>query len=113
MNDAPTTSPGEVEAIRAVIRDAVKRIGQLVCRSEFQAMLTELFALEERDRPSFVLRVILNEDERKKRGVIVPDRMVIQRSTFADKRPTLFCVTQLVPLAYPWDKVTITFDNPL
>ena len=35
----------------------------------------------------------------------------MQRSEFADQRPTLFCVTKMLGLAYPWQKVTITFDS--
>ncbi|MBR1274274.1 hypothetical protein [Bradyrhizobium sp. AUGA SZCCT0283] len=98
--------------IRVEIKDAINSIGQFVCQPEFQAMLSELYALDETARPSFVLRVVLNEGERKKRGIAVPNGMVIQRSTFADDRPTLFCVTQHTPLAWPWDKVTVTFDQP-
>jgi len=37
--------------------------------------------------------------------------MLIQRSEFADQRPTLFCVSKVLPLAYPWHKITVTFDS--
>jgi hypothetical protein len=113
MNEAARETPGNTGAVRAVIRESVHKIGQFVCRPEFQALVDELFSLDEKARPNFVLNVILNEEERRSRGIVVPDGMIIQRSTFADNRPTLFCITQRVPLARPWDKVTITFDNPL
>ena len=113
MNAAARETPGDTGAIRGVIRESVQKIGQFVCRPEFQALVDELFSLDKKARPNFVLNVILNEEERRKRGIVVPTGMIIQRSTFADNRPTLFCITQRVPLARPWDKVTITFDNPL
>lgn len=113
MSHVETMIPLDVDAIRAVIREAVSGIGQFVCLPEFAALLEELYALDESARPNFVLEVILNEEELRKRDIAVPDGMIIQRSSFADNRPTLFCITQRVPLARPWDKVTVTFDNPL
>ena len=113
MDGSVSSAPASIDLaeIRAGVRDAVKRIGRFVRCAEFKALLDDLYALEDDARPDFVLRVILNDEERKRRGIVVPDGMIIQRSTFADNRPTLFCVTQYVPLARPWHKVTITFDD--
>jgi len=63
-------------------------------------------------RADFVRDVVLNRTERERRGI--DDNaagLIIQRSEFADGRPTLFCITKMLGLAHPWQKVTITFDN--
>ncbi len=54
--------------------------------------------------------VVINKDELVARGISVPEGMTVQRSAFADGRPTLFCVTKYLPDRMR--KVTITFDNP-
>ncbi|GAA5024170.1 hypothetical protein GCM10025734_82300 [Kitasatospora paranensis] len=45
-------------------------------------------------------------------GVFVPAGLTIQRSTFRDDRPTLFCIVKHLPHGLLWEKVTVTFDNP-
>lgn len=82
-----------------------------VLQPGFQHLLDELYAQPENLRKKFVLDVILNADEIRKRGIEIPNEVYLRRSYFTDNRPTLFCVTKRTPLAYPWDKVTITFDN--
>jgi hypothetical protein len=80
-------------------------------KSEFQLLLQELYSKSGDARSKFVHDVIINPGEIAKRGIIVPNDIIIQRTAFADNRPTLFCLTK-----YKADgitKLTITYDAPL
>ncbi len=101
------------EVIAHHIKAGINEIIDFVMTEPFKELLAEMAGVPAADRPRFVLEVVLNEDERVARGVFVPDHMLIQRSTFHDGRPTLFCVSALTPLSYPWRKVTVTFDNDI
>ncbi len=101
------------EVIGAVIRLELERIIQFVSTPPFQALLEEMEKVPADDRPQFVLEVVLNADAIAKRGIVLPDGMQFQRSTFHDGRPTLFCVSCMTDLAYPWRKLTVTFDNQM
>ncbi|GAA6136570.1 hypothetical protein NBRC116583_03170 [Arenicella sp. 4NH20-0111] len=104
-------APEDTDVIRNTVYGAVIKIADFVLDSAFNCVIGELYSLPEDDRPQFVLDVLLNSAELSERGVVVPERMSIQRSTFYDGRPTLFCIAQKENLAYPWRKITITFDN--
>lgn len=97
--------------LQATIREGIEDIGRVVAVQPFQDMLEEMYSHPKHERPAFVERVVLNAQEREKRGVFIPSEVILQRSKFADGRPTLFCATRLLPLAYPWQKVTLTFDS--
>ncbi|MEL6477232.1 MAG: hypothetical protein AAFR17_07875 [Pseudomonadota bacterium] len=101
-------SPGE---IAEAVRREMGEIADFVMGAPFQLLLGELRFTAPEDRPHFVLDVVLDEEERRARGVEVPANMLIQRSTFHDGRPTLFCVSKMTRLAAPWRKLTYTFDN--
>ena len=75
-------------------------------------LFAELWSLPEEDRAQFVLDVLLTPDGLRARDVVVPNGLVIQRSTFRDNRPTLFCVTKHLDPGLLWEKVTVTIDNP-
>lgn len=107
----PEALPESRAIIQSTIRQNLEEIKAFVATPEVQRLLEDLYALPEADRPQFVLDVVMDAEARARRGIIVPDNMVIQRSAFADGRPTLFCVSKLIPLAYPWRKVTVTFDS--
>jgi len=64
-------------------------------------------------RPLFVVDVLLNDDELARRGVRVPEGVLIQRSAFGDRRPTLFAVKKFLPSNFRdvWENVNLTFDN--
>lgn len=100
-------------AIGRAVRSALEEVREFIVTQPFHSMLDELWSLPPSERPAFVDRVILNRRERERRGVHVPADLVIQRSTFGDARPTLFCVTKKLPREALWHKVTFTFDNPL
>jgi hypothetical protein len=107
----PIPERGTSDLVRAEIKKGIEAIGEFVLSPAFQNMLTELAELEEEARPQFVVDELLEPTRRAQRNLVVPDGMHLQRSQFADGRPTLFCVSKELPLAYPWHKVTITFDN--
>jgi hypothetical protein len=92
------------------VRSATTDIAYFVNTEEFQSLLAELYSKPVSERHDFVRNVIINKDELATRGISVPDGMTVQRSAFADGRPTLFCVTKYLPGGKR--KVTITFDNP-
>jgi hypothetical protein len=112
-----TTTEIHVEATPEIIQKTIcagiEEIGDFIVQSEFQSLLAELYALPHEARLRFVQDIIIDNEQRLSRGIKVPEGMVIQRSTFADGRPTLFCVSKILPLAYPWHRVTITFDSSL
>jgi hypothetical protein len=85
-------------------------IAEFVFTVEFRSLLSELYSKTPSERHEFVREVVINPDELAKRGISVPEGMTLQRSAFADGRPTLFCVTKY--LSDGKRKVTITFDNP-
>jgi len=102
MNESASTLGDEVTS-------GIIDIGVFVESREFQNLLAELRAVPRSERTLFVRDVILNPDELDNRGLQVPAGMAIQRSYFADNRPTLFCVTKYM-IDKKW-KVTITFDE--
>jgi hypothetical protein len=93
------------------INTSLKRIGKFVQSKPFRSLLDELYSEPKERRQEFVDEVLLNDSELDKRGVHVPEGVVIQRSAFKDKRPTLFCVTENMPRKSLWEKTTFTFDN--
>ena len=99
------------ERVQDIVYHGIQSIGDFVLRPAFQKLLAELYALPHAARAEFVDHVILNPTHRRSRGIEVPEDLLIQRSSFADGRPTLFCVSKILPLAYPWHRVTITFDT--
>jgi hypothetical protein len=90
------------------VANGILEIGKFVQTPEFQRLLFELRTIPVERRVEFVESVVLNRDELAHRGIETPCGMVLQRSYFADNRPTLFCVTKKLS-QNEW-KVTITFD---
>jgi hypothetical protein len=92
------------------VRSATTEVAEFVATEEFQALVAELYSKPVSERFAFVRDVAIDKDKLAKRGVSVPEGMTVQRSTFADGRPTLFCVSKYLPDGKR--KVTVTFDNP-
>lgn len=105
-------SPGSPAMIAEEIRAALAEISDFVQTPPFAALLAELWALPQEQRKVFVRDVLIDSAELRRRDVVVPAGLVVQRSAFRDRRPTLFCVTKHLPPGLLWEKVTITFDNP-
>lgn len=110
-SDPLPEQPIDPQVVRRTVHRAVLAIADFVLSAPFHRLLLELYALPEEERPGFVLDAVLNGEERRRRGIVLPAEMAIQRSTFYDGRPTLFCISKKESLAYPWRKITITFDN--
>lgn len=79
----------------------------------FQETFAEMMNLEPMLRPAFVSEVWLEPQELARRGVDVPDGILIQTSAFGDRRPTLFVVKKFLPEKYhrAWENVNWTFNN--
>lgn len=79
----------------------------------FRAVVDELNDQPASAWPDFVESVLLDDAELERRGVTVPEDVLIQRSSFGDGRPTLFCVVKYLPEEYRdlWAKMTVTFDR--
>lgn len=101
------------EELSTAMRQAYDEIIEFVTTPAFKALHRELMRLPRRERPGFVGRVIMQPDELAKRGVLVPEGMLIETSAFGDRRPTLFVVKKYLPLKFhgAWENVNITFDN--
>jgi len=108
----------ELDFGREELADAMRRnydrIIAFVTTPEFKALHQELRRLPPAERPGFVEGVILQPAELAKRGIVVPDDILIQTSAFGDRRPTLFAVKIFLPAKFygkPWENVNLTFDN--
>lgn len=99
--------------LAAVMRSTYDEIIDFVTTPEFKALVDEMGRLPAAERPTFVLSVLLDDDARRARGVVVPEGLLIQRSAFGDRRPTLFVVKKFLPERYSnvWQNVNVTFDN--
>jgi|GEM_PF-5591805 len=94
------------------ISRALGDITEFVTTPEFTALMREFSRVAGDERNDFVRRVIINPDELARRGIRVPEDLIVQRSAFEDNRPTLFCVTKYLPqMGMAKKKVTVTFDE--
>jgi hypothetical protein len=108
----PNLSYSQAE-LQAVMRAHYDKIIDFITSEPFKALMQEMSALSHLERPKFVREVLLDESKLKARGVTVPHGILIQRSAFGDRRPTLFAVKHFLPENFSdvWQNVNITFDN--
>src|SRR5262245_51129223 len=99
--------------IRAALRIAYDELIEFAATEPFQALLAEMYSLPPTARPYFVNEVVLNEKAMRERGITPPAGILIQRSSFGDRRPTLFCIKKFIPerLQSHCQNANITFDN--
>jgi len=99
--------------LQAVMRVHYDKIIDFITSTPFKTLMLEMSALSHLERPQFVHDVLLDKEALKQRGVVVPEGILIQRSAFGDRRPTLFAVKHFLPEKYTnvWQNVNITFDN--
>lgn len=97
--------------IEKAIRKALGDLHAFAASPPFRRLLDEMDACPAEERHEFVRTVILNDKALTSRGVVPPPGVVLQRSAFADDRPTLFCMTKHLSDGLVWEKVTLTFDN--
>lgn len=100
-------------ALQQVMRAHYDKIIDFITQPAFEALMLEMSTLQPAERPRFVAEVLIDPEVLKRRGVTVPDGILVQRSAFGDQRPTLFAVKHFLPKAYAnvWENVNITFDN--
>ena len=103
----------DYEALKTACRAGYDEIISFVSSEPFRTVYDEMMSLPSKERPKFVVDVFLNDAELKRRGVNRPASLLIQRSAFGDRRPTLFCVKKWLPreLHMFWENVNFTFDN--
>ena len=108
----PTTN-NHREALHRALKEAYSNLVSFASRMAFQELLNELYGLPPAARPDFVNRVVMNPPEMARRGLSPPPGLLIQRSSFGDRRPTLFCLKQYLPehVQTHWQNANITFDN--
>ena len=99
--------------LQRVMRVHYDKIIDFVTSKFFLVAMDEMSAMSHVERPSFVVDVLLNNEELARRNIVVPDGILIQRSSFGDRRPTLFAVKHFLPKEFSdvWQNVNITFDN--
>lgn len=112
MTEASKSEPTH-EEIRAALRAAYRGLIEFASTNAFQALLAEIYALSPTARPGFVNDVIMNSQAMRDRGIVAPPGILIQRSSFGDRRPTLFCIKMYIPeqMQSYWQNANITFDN--
>ncbi|HEX6376776.1 MAG TPA: hypothetical protein VFZ91_13775 [Allosphingosinicella sp.] len=100
-------------AIASAMREGYDKLISFSQDPAFRAMVLEMYDKPREERPKFVREVVLSEEARAERGIVLPDGILVQRSTFGDRRPTLFCIKIYLPeeLHAPWQNVNLTFDD--
>lgn len=83
-------------SLRSALTNAYEDLRIFFNSLKFQELLSELNNLPEDLKTSFVKDVILNSTERKKRGLVVPDDILIEISTFRNGRKSYFCIRKRV-----------------
>jgi hypothetical protein len=111
-NHYPGLSFGPVE-LSKIMRITYDELIAFITTPSFSSMRADLMRCSKEQRPEFVMNVILSPTERGKRGIVVPDKILIETSAFGDRRPTLFVVKKFLPKRYhgAWENVNITFDD--
>lgn len=99
--------------LASVMRATYDDLIDFVSTPEFGEVMKEMSALHHTQRPRFVFDVLLRDEVLARRGVHRPKDVLIQRSAFGDRRPTIFVVKKFLPEKYKdvWQNMNITFDN--
>ncbi len=101
------------DELYSAMRGTYDELLSFVSTPEFRALYRDLMALPCEERPRFVADVIFHPGELARRGISVPDGILIQTSAFGDRRPTLFVVKKYLPAKFygAWENVNLTFFN--
>ena len=100
-------------ALQAAMRKAYDSLIDFVTTDAFKTLMEDLGALHPIHRPKFVFDVLLSDEALAARSIKRPENILIQRSAFGDRRPTIFVVKRFLPEEFSnvWQNVNITFDN--
>ncbi|HJP60218.1 MAG TPA: hypothetical protein VJ865_09465 [Gemmatimonadaceae bacterium] len=103
---------GPVE-LRLAMREAYDAIIAFVATPSFRAFHEEMMGLAPAERPGFISSTLFDPAERMRRGIDLPEGILIQTSAFGDRRPTLFAVKKMMPVKYAvaWENMNLTFNN--
>ena len=95
--------------MRSYYDDLIAVVGQ----AAFQVFYYEMMALPRTQRPGFIATNLFDPIARSKRGIQIPDDVLLQTSAFGDRRPTLFALKKMLPEKFDvaWENVNLTFDN--
>jgi hypothetical protein len=101
------------DELQAVMREHYDKLIAFASSPGFKLVFEDLMQLHPQHRPAFVQNVLLDAAKLAAYGVKVPEGILIQRSAFGDRRPTLFAVKHFLPEKYRnvWENVNLTFDN--
>ncbi len=101
------------DELKMAMTEAYDDLTRLVTSTAFREAYREMRSLPPDDRPRFVRDVFLSPSERQRRGIVIAPGVLVQTSTFGDRRPTLFVVKKFLPERFhdAWENVNITFDN--
>jgi hypothetical protein len=105
MNTTPHPIPHPIPQLQ----ESLDAIATFVTSEPFLRVMREFADVPRAQRHDFVRRVLINRDAMAQRGVQVPQDLIIQRTAFEDRRPTIFAVVKHLP--EPGKKVTVTFDE--
>jgi hypothetical protein len=96
-----------------VMRTYYDDLISVVAQDSFQHFYYEMMALPQVERPIFIVTELFDPGGRERRGIHVPDDVLLQTSAFGDRRPTLFAIKKMLPekFAVAWENVNLTFDN--
>lgn len=99
--------------LAAAMRTTYDELIAFVSQPAFRRVFEELRSLPPSKRPAFVSSVLVNRPELERRGVDIPDGILVQTSAFGDRRPNLFAVKKFLPERFhvAWENVNLTFDN--
>jgi hypothetical protein len=99
--------------LAAVMRRYYDDLIAVVAQPAFQEFYVEMMALNPSLRPQYVADVMFQKVELERRGIVIPEDILVQTSAFGDRRPTLFALKKLLPEKYTvaWENVNLTFDN--
>lgn len=102
-----------LEELRDVMRLHYAKIIDFITSQPFQSIMELMSSLPPLGRAKFVQEVLLNDEMLGSRGVVIPEGILLQRSAFGDRRPTLFAVKHFLPDGYRdvWENVNITVDD--
>ena len=102
------------EELRAAMRSNYDDLLEFFYSDAFQEVYASMKAMSAEDRNRFVKEVLIDPDRlREETGIEIPEGVLIQRSAFGDRRPTVFCLKKFLPERFHrvWENTNLTFDE--
>jgi hypothetical protein len=101
------------EELQDAMRQNYEVLLSVVRQPAFQQLYREMMQLAPEERPAFVSREVLPKEVLARRGITLPDGVLVQVSAFGDRRPTLFALKRFLPERFhaAWENNNLTFFN--